>query len=79
VASDLSDSEIPYEIKPSDPAAGCSCKSPARNRTHDVPVEDDEEDEIFLQVNGVADGVRTHDNRNHNPRNKVLQSIIWYQ
>ena len=25
------------------------------------------EDEILLQMNGVADGIRTHDNRNHNP------------
>src|SRR5207344_3608507 len=26
-----------------------------------------QEDEILLQMNGVADGIRTHDNRNHNP------------
>jgi hypothetical protein len=24
-------------------------------------------DEILLPMNGVADGIRTHDNRNHNP------------
>lgn len=39
----------------------------AQNRTHDVRIADDEEDEILLQMNGVADGIRTHDNRNHNP------------
>jgi hypothetical protein len=39
----------------------------AQNRTHDVRIADDEEDEILLQMNGVADGARTHDNRNHNP------------
>jgi hypothetical protein len=39
----------------------------AQNRTHDVRFTDDEEDEILLQMNGVADGIRTHDNRNHNP------------
>jgi hypothetical protein len=37
----------------------------AQNRTHDVRIG--EEDEILLQLNGVADGIRTHDNRNHNP------------
>jgi hypothetical protein len=39
----------------------------AQNRTYDIRIEDDEEDEILLQMNGVADGIRTHDNRNHNP------------
>jgi hypothetical protein len=39
----------------------------AQNRTHDVRIADDEGDEILLQMNGVADGIRTHDNRNHNP------------
>ena len=39
----------------------------AQNRTHDVRIAHDEQDEILLQMNGVADGVRTHDNRNHNP------------
>ena len=39
----------------------------AQDRTHDVRIVDDEEDEILLQMNGVADGIRTHDNRNHNP------------
>ena len=39
----------------------------AQNRTHDVPIADDQEDEILLRMNGVADGTRTHDNRNHNP------------
>jgi len=39
----------------------------AQNRTHEVWIADDEEDEILLQMNGVADGTRTHDNRNHNP------------
>jgi hypothetical protein len=39
----------------------------AQNRSQDVLAEAGEEDEIFLQMNGVADGVRTHDNRNHNP------------
>ncbi len=40
---------------------------PAQYRTNAVRVADDAEDEILLQVNGVADGTRTHDNRNHNP------------
>ena len=39
----------------------------AQNRTHDVRIAEEEEDEILLQMNGVADGIRTHDNRNHNP------------
>ena len=39
----------------------------AQNRTHDVRIANDEEDEILLRMNGVADGARTHDNRNHNP------------
>src|SRR5665213_3103551 len=39
----------------------------AQNRSHGVLVVDDEEEEILLQINGVADGTRTHDNRNHNP------------
>jgi len=39
----------------------------AQDRTHDVRIAEDEEDEILLQMNGVADGTRTHDNRNHNP------------
>ena len=39
----------------------------AQNRTHDVRIAEDEEDEILLEMNGVADGTRTHDNRNHNP------------
>jgi len=43
-----------------------------QNRTHDVPAEDDEEDEIFLWMHGVADGVRTHDNRNHNPAQRMV-------
>ena len=42
-------------------------KQPGTNRTHDFRVADDEEDEIPLRWNGVADGTRTHDNRNHNP------------
>ena len=39
----------------------------AQNRTHDVRIAEDDEDEILLEMNGVADGTRTHDNRNHNP------------
>jgi len=39
----------------------------AQNRSHDVLIADDEEEEILFQINGVADGTRTHDNRNHNP------------
>jgi hypothetical protein len=44
-----------------------------QNRTHDVPAEDDEEDEIFLWMHGVADGVRTHDNRHHNPAERMAE------
>ena len=39
----------------------------AQNRTHDVRIANHEEDKILLQMSGVADGIRTHDNRNHNP------------
>ena len=39
----------------------------AKNRTRGVRIAEDEEDENPLQMNGVADGARTHDNRNHNP------------
>ena len=39
----------------------------AQVRTDDVRIADDEEDAILLPMNGVADGTRTHDNRNHNP------------
>jgi len=35
------------------------------------------EDEILLQMNGVADGIRTRDNRNHNPGNKIRESMAW--
>src|SRR6266581_2046838 len=66
VESELSDLGA-VKDQTADSAAWCSCKSPAQIRTHNVTVEDDEEDKIFLQMNGVADGVRTHDNRTHNP------------
>src|SRR5437588_5203473 len=49
----------------------------AQNRTHDVRIVDDEEDEILLQMNGVADGIRTHDNRNHNPRTYAANSSTY--
>jgi integrase len=38
-----------------------------QNRTHSIQPEHDEDDEILFGMNGVADGIRTHDNRNHNP------------
>jgi len=47
----------------------------AQNRTYDVRIADDKEDEILLQMNGVADGIRTRDNRNHNPGNKIRESM----
>jgi len=47
---------------------------PAKNRTQEVRIADDEEDETVLQAVGVADGTRTHDNRNHNRKKEVLAS-----
>jgi hypothetical protein len=44
----------------------------AQDRTRGVRIAEDEEDEIPLQMNGVADGARTHDNRNHNRKNGVV-------
>jgi hypothetical protein len=44
----------------------------AQNRTHDVRIAEDEEDEILLQMSGVADGIRTRDNRNHNRKRGVV-------
>src|ERR1700730_1936103 len=51
----------------------------AQNRTHDVRIMTDEADEILLQMNGVADGIRTHDNRNHNPRTYAENSSTYGQ
>ena len=39
----------------------------AQNRTQDVPMTRSKVRSFRLKKNGVADGIRTHDNRNHNP------------
>ncbi len=53
-------------------------RSTAAARTTTVPIDGgmffrstgtftEDEDEILLPMNGVADGIRTHDDWNHNP------------
>jgi hypothetical protein len=44
----------------------------APDRTHNVRIANAEEDEILLRILGVADGTRTHDNRNHNRKKGVV-------
>ena len=44
----------------------------AQNRACDVRIAADEEDGILLRMNGVADGTRTHDYRNHNRKMRVV-------
>ena len=39
----------------------------AQNWTHDIVIPEGRRGEIPLEMNGVADGTRTRDNRNHNP------------